>query len=123
MISRAAVGATSEGSRQATGIPCRLASSASGPVFAMDGRIDRTACFRARCRCGAVVFQIGVALPDQRSHMLLGGTLVVGERVELVYQPLCVHPTQRMLTDRELASAVTDNHALTQKIMRPDAAP
>ena len=36
------------------------------------------------CRCPAIIFQIGIELPDQRTHMLLSGTLVIGERVELV---------------------------------------
>src|SRR5580693_1887857 len=48
-----------------------------------------------RCRCGAVVFQIGIELPNQRAHKLLGGTLVVGEGVKLVYEPLRMDPAQR----------------------------
>jgi hypothetical protein len=76
-----------------------------------------------RCRCDAVVFQIGVELPDQRTHKLLGGTLVVGERVKLVYQPLRMDPAQRMVADSELAGVVADNYSLLQKTVHLDAAP
>src|SRR5690349_18447720 len=77
----------------------------------------------ARRRVGAVGFQVCVVCPDQRSDALLRGTLLVGEGVELVDQPLGMHPAQRVLTDGELASIVADNHGVTQKLVRLDAAP
>jgi hypothetical protein len=55
--------------------------------------------------------------------VLLSGALVIGERVELVDEPLRVDPTRRVLTDGELASVVTDDDVLTQEVMRLDAAP
>ena len=55
--------------------------------------------------------------------MLLSGALVVGERVELVDEPLCVDPTQRVQTDRELAGVIADNHGVAEKVMRLNAAP
>jgi hypothetical protein len=75
------------------------------------------------CRRGAVVLQIGVKLPNQRADLLLCGTLLVGEGVEFVHQPLGVYPTECVLTDGKLSGVVTDNHPLTQKVMRLDAAP
>ena len=75
------------------------------------------------CRCPAVVLEVGIELPDQRTHLLLGGALVVGERVQLVHEPLCVDPTQRVLTDGELAGVIADNHGVAQKVMRLNAAP
>ena len=48
---------------------------------------------------------------------------MVGERVELVHQPLGMDPAQRMLTDRELAGVIADNHGVAQKVMRLNAAP
>ena len=77
----------------------------------------------AWCRADAVVFQIGIELPDQPANALLSGPLVVGERVELVHQPLGMDPAQRMLTDSELAGVVADNHRVTEKSVRLDAAP
>jgi hypothetical protein len=52
------------------------------------------------CRAGAVVFQIGIELPDQRADALLGDTLLVSERLQFVHQALGVDPTQRMLERR-----------------------
>src|SRR5512133_1241077 len=38
-------------------------------------------------------------------------------------QPFCMHPTQRMPADGELASVVTDDHHIAQQSVRLDAAP
>lgn len=74
-------------------------------------------------RVGAVSFQIGVEPPDRRTDTLLRDTLVIGESVELVHQPLGMDPAQRVLADGELAGIVADSHRVTQKFMRMNAAP
>ena len=55
--------------------------------------------------------------------MLLRGALRIGERVELVHQPLGMDPTQRVLADIELPGIVTDHHGLAQEAMRADGTP
>src|SRR2546423_7742711 len=72
---------------------------------------------------GAVGFQVGVEVPDQRADMLLRGPLLIGESIELMHQPLGVYPTHRMLTDCELPGVIADDDRVTQKLMRVDAAP
>jgi hypothetical protein len=49
-----------------------------------------------------VGLQIGVEPPDQPADMLLGDTLVVSERLQLVHQVLGVDPTESVLADVEL---------------------
>ena len=49
-------------------------------------------------RVGAVGFQVGVEVPDQRARMLLGGALLIGEGIELMHQPLGMHPTKRKVS-------------------------
>src|SRR5947209_19446029 len=41
---------------------------------------------------GAIRLEIGVEPPDQVAHTLLGGSVQVGEGVELVHQPFGMHP-------------------------------
>ena len=58
--------------------------------------------------------------------MLLGGTLQVGKGVELVHQPLRMHPAQRMLADVKLAGIVADDDRLAEKpviVTAPHSAP
>jgi HTH DNA binding domain len=61
----------------------------------------------AWCRAGTVVFQIGIELPDQRADTLLGGTLLVGECLQLVHQALGVniHPRDLALRDAHLTAS------------------
>jgi hypothetical protein len=73
----------------------------------------------AWCRGNAVVFQIGIELPDQRADTVLGGALVVGERVELVHQPFGMDPTQSMLTDGELARVATSKKSTLARAFAP----
>lgn len=47
--------------------------------------------------------------------MLLRDTLVVGKSIELVHQPLGVHPAECVPTDGELTGVIADNHPLPQK--------
>ena len=72
---------------------------------------------------GAIRLEVIVEPPDQRAHAFLRGAVQIGERVEFVDQPFCMHPAQRMLADSELSSVVTDNHHITQQSVRLDAAP
>ena len=72
------------------------------------GRAWRSRCGAGRCGRSApaarpsatpaglapVGLQVGVEPPDQGAHALLGGVLPVGEGVELVDQPLGMHPAQ-----------------------------
>jgi hypothetical protein len=69
------------------------------------------------CRSSAVVLQIRVELPDQSTDAFLGGALVVGERLELVDEPLRMHPAESVLTDHELPSVIADNYRILQKAM------
>ena len=58
--------------------------------------------------------------------MLLGGTLLVGEGLELVHQPLGMDPAQRVLADVELPGIVADDDRLAQEAVRltaPHSAP
>ena len=41
---------------------------------------------------GLVGLESGVEVPDQLAHTLLGGTVVVGESVQLVHQSFGMHP-------------------------------
>ena len=77
----------------------------------------------SRGRVGAIRLEISVEPPDQRAHALLRGAVQIGEGVELVHQPLRMHPAQRMPADGELAGVVADNHRLAQQAVRLDAAP
>ena len=72
---------------------------------------------------GTIRFEVIVEPPDQRANAFLRGTLEVGERVEFVNQPFCVHPAQRMLADSELAGVIADDHHIAQESVRLDAAP
>ena len=56
---------------------------------------------------GAIRLEVIVEPPDQRAHALLRGAVQIGERVEFVDQPFCMHPAQRVLADGELAGVVT----------------
>ena len=53
----------------------------------------------------------------------LRGAVQIGERVEFVDKPFCMHPAQRVLTDGELAGVVTDNHHIAHQSLRLNAAP
>ena len=44
--------------------------------------------------------------------MVLGGTVQVGEGIQLVHQPLGMHPAQRMLPDRELPGIIAQHHGV-----------
>src|SRR5208337_1049864 len=60
----------------------------------------------ARRRCQAIGLEVGVVPPDQPADMLLGGALLVGERLQLVHQALGMDPAQAMLADIELPGVV-----------------
>src|SRR5690349_10593614 len=53
-------------------------------------------------RIELISLETGVEVPYQAAHARLRDPLLVGERVELVYQPFRVDPTQRMPPDVEL---------------------
>ena len=72
---------------------------------------------------GSINLEIGVEVPNQRPHLLLCGPLQIGEGVELMHQPFCMHPAQRVLADVELTGIVAQYHGVLQKPMRMDAAP
>src|SRR5690242_13580065 len=57
---------------------------------AMSGRVE------------LISLQAGIEVPNQAAHARLRDPLLVGERVELVYQPFRVDPTQRAPPDVEL---------------------
>jgi hypothetical protein len=53
----------------------------------------------------------------------LGGTVLVGEGVELVDQPFGMDPVQAVAAELELPGIVTDDHGVGEPVVRPDAAP
>src|SRR5271165_6189716 len=69
----------------------------------------------ARRRCQAIGLEVGVVPPDQPADMLLGGALLVGERLQLVHQALGMDPAQAMLADIELPGVVADDDRLVQE--------
>jgi hypothetical protein len=80
----------------------------------------------ATALCGgfaAIRLEVSIEPPDQRADAFLRGTVQIGEHVEFVDQPFCMHPTQRMPADGKLASVVTDDHHIAQQSVRLDAAP
>ena len=72
---------------------------------------------------GAIHLEIMVEPPDQRPHALLRCAMQIGEGVQLVHQPLRMHPAERVPADVELACVVADNHHLAQQPVRLEAAP
>src|SRR5215469_560578 len=76
-----------------------------------------------RCGVGAIVLQIGIQLPDQRTNQLLLRALLLGKGLEFVDEALRVYPTECVPADRELAGIVADDHRPPEKLMRLDAAP
>ena len=72
---------------------------------------------------GAVNLEIGVEVPDQLAHTLLGGAVQIGERIQLVHQPFRMDPAQRVSADGELPGIVTQHDGIAQKTVRMDAAP
>src|SRR5512146_1207288 len=72
----------------------------------------------SRSGSGAIRLEIIVEAPDQRAHALLRGAMQIGEGVQLVHQPLRMHPAQRMPANGKLAGIVADNHHVAQQPMR-----
>ena len=72
---------------------------------------------------GAIRLEVIVKPPDQRTHALLCGAMQIGEAVQLVHQPFCMHPAERVLANCELARVVAHNDHLAQQPVRLDAAP
>ena len=56
---------------------------------------------------GAIRLEVIVEPPDQRAHALLRGAVQIGERVEFVDQPFCMHPAPRVPTANWPASSLT----------------
>jgi hypothetical protein len=77
----------------------------------------------SRTGSGAIRLEIVVEAPDQRAHALLRGAMQIGECIQLVHQPLRMHPAQRMPANGKLAGIVADNHHVAQQPVRVDAAP
>ena len=72
---------------------------------------------------GAVRLEIGVEVPDQLAHPLLGGAVVVGEGVQLVHQPFGMHPAECVAAHGELPGIIAQHHGIVQEFVRVDAAP
>ena len=66
--------------------------------------------------------EVGVEFPDQATNPLLGGTLLISERVRLMHLPFRVNPAQRMLSDLELPGVITQHDGIAQQLVRLDAA-
>jgi len=69
----------------------------------------------ARCWIEPVGLQVGIEPSNQPADMVLGCTLLVGERFQLVHQALGVDPAQGMLADVELPGVVTEQDRLAQE--------
>src|SRR5207253_6204273 len=84
-----------------------------------------------RPQCGLALFggsatiglEITVEVPDQLANGGLGGTVLVGEGIELVNQALGMNPAQAMLADIELTGVVANDHGVGEEAVRLDAAP
>jgi hypothetical protein len=74
-------------------------------------------------RLELVGLQVSIEPPDQPADMLLGDTLVVSERLQLVHQALGVNPTESVLADVELPCVVADHDRLAQEPMCIDRTP
>lgn len=63
------------------------------------------------CRAGIALVDLErfIVAPDQATHALLHGVAVLGEGVQLVYQPLRVDPAQAVLPDIELPGIIADD--------------
>ena len=80
------------------------------------------AAWRGRSRRYA--FEIGGRTIRFRAHLrALGGAVQVGEGVELVNEPLGMHPAQGMLADIELAGIIAEDDRIRQEIVRRHGAP
>ena len=66
-------------------------------------------------RHGAIYLEGGVEPPDQRADARLGGAMRLGEGIELVHQPLGMHPAQRVPTTANWPSS-----SLTMTLPRKD---
>ena len=67
--------------------------------------------------------EVGLEFPDQTTNPFLGGTLLISERVQLMYQPFRVNPAQRMPSDLELPRIITQHDSIAQELVRLNAAP
>ena len=62
----------------------------------------------SRGRSGAIRLEIIIEAPDQRTHAQLRGAMQIGECIQLVHQPLGMHPAERMPANGKLpASSLT----------------
>ena len=77
----------------------------AAPEDAVEPRAQRETA--AVAGAGLVSLQIGIEVPDQLAHMLLGSTVQIGEGVQLVHQPFGMHPAQRVSAHGELPGIVT----------------
>ena len=74
-------------------------------------------------RVGSIRLEIGVEVLDQSADTLLGGSVVIGEGVQLVHQPFGMRPAQRVAAHGELPSTVAQHHGIAEEVVRMDAAP
>src|SRR3954454_11383427 len=74
-------------------------------------------------RVELVGLQVGIEPPDQLTHILLGGSLLVGDCLQLVHQALGMDPTQRVLADVELPGVITEHDRLAQEPVCRDRPP
>src|SRR4051812_21240411 len=70
----------------------------------------RSAWRRRRPGPDPISLEISVELPNQRANLLLCQALLIGERIQLMDQPLGVNPAQRVRTNRELAGLDRGEH-------------
>jgi hypothetical protein len=74
-------------------------------------------------RPAAIGLERPIVFPDQVTDVALGGSVLVGEGVELVYQAFRMHPAQGVQADVELTGVVADHHGIGQEAVGFDAAP
>ena len=80
------------------------------PVRRRKMRSKRARISPRRCDwSGAIGLEVGIKPPDQRAYALLCVAVQIGEGVELVHQPLCMDPTQRMSANGKLTGIIADD--------------
>jgi hypothetical protein len=74
----------------------------AGPALEDPVEAGAKRCLTPRRRIAAIDLEVGIEPPNQAAHPLLGGTMPVGEGIELMDQPLDMDPAEGVAADIEL---------------------
>ena len=100
-------------------IECGEAGVAAKDAIEAGTHLAAALCGRRR----AIGLEVGIKPPDQRAYALLCVAVQIGEGVELVHQPLCMDPTQRMSANGKLTGIIADDDGVAQEAVGMNAAP